>query len=87
MSEEEGTLTFDLDKVTLGDIVDIEDVCGVPWDDIVEMDNPPTKVLLAMVWVAKRRDNPKFTLDDARQTPIADIRAMTVEADPTVAAD
>lgn len=87
MSEEEGTLTFDLDKVTLGDIVDIEDVCGVPWDEIVEMDNPPTKVLLAMVWVAKRRDNPKFTLDDARQTPIADIRAMTVEADPTVAAD
>jgi len=84
---EDTTLTFDLDKVTLGDIVDIEDVCGVPWDEIVEMDNPPTKVLLAMVWVAKRRDNPKFTLDDARQTPIADIRAMTVEADPTVAAD
>ena len=88
MSEEEPTtLTFDLDKVTLGDIVDIEEVCGRSWDDIVEMDSPPTKVLLAMVWVAKRRDNPKFTLDDARQTPIAEIQAMTVGSDPTVAAD
>lgn len=83
---EEATLTFDLDKVTLGDIVDIEEVCGIPWDDIVEMDSPPTKVLLAMVWVAKRRDDPDFTLDDARKTPVADIRAMTVESDPTVAA-
>lgn len=84
---EETALTFDLNKVTLGDIVDIEEVCGLPWDDILDMDGLPTKVLLAMVWVAKRRDNPDFTLDDARQTPVAEIQAMTVESDPTEAAD
>ena len=83
---EETALTFDLNKVTLGDIVDIEEVCGVAWDDILDMDGLPTKVLLAMVWVAKRRDDPDFTLDDARQTPVAEIQKMAVESDPTEAA-
>lgn len=85
---EQTALTFDLNKVTLGDIVDIEEVCGVAWDDILDLEGGlPTKALLAMVWVAKRRDDPSFTLDDARETPVAEIQAMTVEADPTVAAD
>lgn len=78
--------TFDLDKITVGDIVDIEETCGMPWDDIVDMDTPPTKVLLAMLWVVKRRDNPDFTLDDARNTPLADIQSMSVGSDPTDAA-
>lgn len=78
--------TFDLDKVTVGDIVDIEETVGMAWDDIVDMDSPPTKVLLAMLWIVKRRDNPAFTLDDARATPLADVQALTVGADPTGAA-
>jgi len=84
---EDNALTFDLNEVTLGDIVDIEEVCGLAWDDVLDMQNLPTKVLLAMVWVAKRRDNPDYTLDDARQTPVAEIQAMTVTSDPTEAAD
>lgn len=83
----DNALTFDLDQVTVGDIVDIEEVCGVPWDDIVEMDYPPTKVILAMVWVSRRRDNPDYTLDDARNTPLSDIQKMTMSTDPTDAAD
>ena len=78
--------TFDLDKVTVGDIVDIEETVGMPWDDIVDMDSPPTKVLLAMLWIVKRRDNPEFTLEDARDTPLAEVQALTVGADPTDAA-
>ena len=78
--------TFDLDKVTVGDIVDIEETVGMPWDDIVDMDSPPTKVLLAMLWIVKRRDNPEFTLEDARNTPLAEVQALTVGADPTGAA-
>lgn len=78
--------TFDLDKVTVGDIVDIEDTVGMAWDDIVDMDSPPTKVLLAMLWIVKRRDDPNFTLEDARNTPLAEVQALTVGADPTDAA-
>ena len=78
--------TFDLDKVTVGDIVDIEETVGMAWDDIVDMDSPPTKVLLAMLWIVKRRDDPNFTLEDARNTPLAEVQALTVGADPTDAA-
>jgi len=86
MSDTDTAFTFDLDKVTVGDIVDIEETVGMAWDDIVDMDSPPTKVLLAMLWIVKRRDDPNFTLEDARNTPLAEVQALTVGADPTDAA-
>ena len=82
----EGEFTFDLDKVTVGDIVDIEETVGMPWDDIVDMDTPPTKVVLAMLWVVRRRQDPSFTLDDARQLPLSEVQSLSVGSDPTGAA-
>lgn len=81
-----GEFTFDLDKVTVGDIVDIEETVGMPWDDIVDMDVPPTKVVLAMLWVVRRRADPTFTLDDARQLPLSEVQSLSVGSDPTGAA-
>ena len=61
-----------LDKLTLGDLADIEDVTGATVNG-VDLQNPTMKFALALYWVIKRRDNPKFTYADARSVPLTDI--------------
>jgi len=61
-----------LDTLTLGDLADIEDVTG---DTIngVDLANPPMKFALALYWVFRRKEEPKYTYEDARKTPITQL--------------
>lgn len=73
------------DDLTLGEIADIEDVCGQGYD----LSQPGSKVMLAMTYVAMRRKDPTVTLEDVRS-----VRMIHMEVDddepeevPTEAAD
>lgn len=54
---------------------------------VKEVEFNPT-VLKALVYISKRRDNPEFTLEDARNIKVADfaLEGGDEEADPTSAA-
>ena len=75
-----------LDQLTLGDLADIEDVTGMSLNG-VNLDSPPMKFALALYWVIERKNNPKMTYADARNTPISELSAFqkALAGNPTAA--
>lgn len=65
-------LTFDLDQLTLGDIVDVEDVAGISLQGL-DMRNLPMKAVVALLWIFKRKQDPAFTYADARAMPVSEV--------------
>ena len=60
--------SYAIDDFTLGEIEWIEDELGAALDEI----NPYSiKAALRFVTIIKRRDNPKFTVDDARKLKLS----------------
>ncbi|MFE5621724.1 hypothetical protein ACFQ8S_06880 [Streptomyces virginiae] len=58
-------LSLSLDSLTLNEIEMIEDIIDGPLDGIAKPGAKKAKLLKAMAFVIKRRDNPDFTLEDA----------------------
>ncbi len=60
--------TYSIDAFELGELEWLEDELGVPLDEI----NPNSmKAAVRFVYLIKRRDNPDFTLDDARKLKLS----------------
>lgn len=64
---------FDLNELTIGDLEDLEDIVGVPFDQI-NMERPSMKVAKAMIYIVKRRTDPDFTLEDARDIRVSELQ-------------
>lgn len=60
------SVDFNPDDMTFGDMIDFEDVAGIPITALEKDQAISSRVLLAMVWIGARRDNPAFTIDEAR---------------------
>jgi len=58
---------MDIDTLTLGDIEDIENYAGLSFSDIGEDKPGVSKLRTALVWVLKRKENPEFTIEEARK--------------------
>ena len=65
MSDQESTLDFNLNDLTIGEIVTIEELTGLPFDAMTDPDKPKGKLLQAIAYISKRRDNPEFTFEMA----------------------
>lgn len=80
MAEEEqqqSLVSFDPNELTLGDVMDLEDVAGKPLSQIMEgfQEDPPSfsaRELAALVWIAQRRTNPKMKFEDVRDVKFMD---------------
>lgn len=80
-------LKIDPDDLTIGDLEDFEDITGQSFDQAFQANGNGTahvsaKAIKAMVFLVKRRDDPSFTLDDARNVKIGALDIATKE-DPT----
>lgn len=64
--------TFDPGTLTLAELCDFEEAAGVA-AMVAFKEGLSAKAITALVWVLKRRDDPQFTLDDARATTLADL--------------
>lgn len=58
-------LSMDIDSLTIDEIEIIEDIIDAPLDSLAKPGAKKAKLLKAMAFVVKRRDNPDFTLEDA----------------------
>ena len=65
MSDQESTLDFNLNDLPIGEIVTIEELTGLPFDAMTDPDKPKGKLLQAIAYISKRRDNPEFTFEMA----------------------
>ena len=59
------SINFNLNDLTIGEIVSIEELTGLPFDAMTDPDKPKGKLLQAIAYISKRRDNPEFTFEDA----------------------
>jgi hypothetical protein len=59
------TLDFNLNDLTIGEIVTIEELTGLPFDAMTDPDKPKGKLLQAIAYISKRRENPEFTFEMA----------------------
>jgi hypothetical protein len=68
---------MDFDALTLGDIEDIENYAGLPVSFIADTTKPgAAKLRTALVWIVKRKADPTFTIDDARNLPSSEMNAI-----------
>ncbi|MFE6159811.1 hypothetical protein ACFQ7F_12970 [Streptomyces sp. NPDC056486] len=63
-------LSLNIDSLTLDEIEIIEDLIDAPLDSLSKPGQKKARLLKAMAYVIKRRDNPDFTLADAGRLKI-----------------
>ena len=56
---------IDINDLTIGEIVEIEERTGLPLDALGQADKPKGKMLQALAYISKRRDDPSFTWEMA----------------------
>ena len=88
-------LRFDENEITVGDLEDFEDITGRPLEEVLaefrdrkpeDTSLPPLKVLKAIIFLAKRHEDPAFTAAMARDVKISELEIVPIGVDPTVAA-
>ena len=62
---------IDINDLTIGEIVEIEERTGLPLDALGQADKPKGKMLQALAYISKRRDNPDFTWEMAGELKIS----------------
>ena len=76
----EDTLDIDINDLTIAEVVEIEELTGLPFDAMGDSSKPKGKMLQALAFISKRRPNPDFTCEDAGALKIDLAHA---EPDPT----
>jgi len=73
-------ITFDVESMSLGEVEQFEEISGV---DITHLDGGAlsVKAMIALVYISEHRQNPEYTIDDARRVKIMDLQVDT--PDPT----
>jgi hypothetical protein len=80
---------IDIGELTLGEMEAWEELTGEPFGVFLAacesgLERLPTRYVSALVVVLQRRENPDYSLEDARRLRASDVEP--VEADPTPAA-
>lgn len=63
---DDDTIVLDMDAMTLGELEQIEEIAGADAVKAMMGGQMRAKALIAVAYVVKRRDNPEFTLEDAK---------------------
>lgn len=74
------SLKFDPEDLTIGEMEDLEQAAGKSFGEIIRdfrTDMFSVSTIKAIVWVVKRRDDPGFTLEQAREVKASLLFAST----------
>jgi len=73
-------MNIDISDLTIAEVVEIEDLTGLPLDALGQDDKPKGRMLQALAFISKRRDDPSFTFEDAGALKIT---TTSSKPDPT----
>lgn len=76
-------MSFTLEDLTLGDVEEVEKYSGQPLASLADAESNKGRLMTALAWVIKRKEDPKFTIDDAKKMPMGDITKLLNQEDPT----
>ena len=82
MTDTDSIFNVDINDLTIAEVVEIEERTGLPLDALGQADKPKGKMLQALAYIVKRRDNPDFTWEQAGAMRIS---AAQATPDPTPA--
>jgi hypothetical protein len=68
--------SFDFESLTLGEVEIIESLTGESIDQAFTNGKPKGKALKSFIWVVMKRDNPKFTIEEASNYTLSQALAM-----------
>jgi hypothetical protein len=57
-------VAIDLDDLELGEVEELEESLG---QSLSEIDVSSARVIVRLIWITKKRNDPKYTLDKARK--------------------
>ena len=60
----------DINSLTIAEVVEIEDRTGLPLDALGQADKPKGRMLQALAYISKRREDPEFTWEMAGELKI-----------------
>ena len=64
-------INFNINDLTISEIVTVEDLTGLPFDALSDPDKPKGKMLQALAFISKKRENPEFTFEMAGELSIS----------------
>lgn len=67
---------FDFDSLTLEEVEIIENLTGESIDQAFGDGKPKGKALRSFVWIVMKRENPKFTIEEASKITLSQAIAM-----------
>ena len=65
MADAAELFNIDINSLTIAEVVEIEDRTGMPLDALGQTDKPKGRMLQALAYISKRKDDPSFTFEDA----------------------
>ena len=71
---------IDLDKLTLNEIEEIEDLTDTPFDELFTAKGKKGRMLKAIGYVVKKREDPDFTYEQAGELPMDFLENLLPEA-------
>ena len=70
MTDTNDHYTVDINSLTIAEVVEIEDRTGMPLDALGQADKPKGRMLQALAYISKRREDPDFTWEMAGELKI-----------------
>jgi len=64
---------MNLEDITLAEMSEIEKIADAPISWLSDDDKPKGKLLHALNFVMKKRENPSITMEEAGKTPLTEI--------------
>jgi len=72
-------LNIDVSDLTIAEVVLIEDLTGMPLDAMGQSDKPKGRMLQALAFITKRREDPTYTFEQAGELKVT---TETSKTDP-----
>ena len=84
MSDAEELFNIDINDLTIAEVVEIEDRTGLPLDALGQSDKPKGRMLQALAYIVKKRQDPAYTWEQAGELKI---NTTSEPVDPTDGAE
>jgi hypothetical protein len=72
---------MDIKKLTLGELAKVEELGGASISSLQDESKPKLKMLIALAYVIKKRENPKITLIEVESMPMDELDALIGDID------
>ena len=80
MTDINDIFNVDLNDLTIAEVCEIEDRTGLPLDALGQADKPKGRMLQALAYIVKRREDPEFTWEQVGDLKIS---TSSEKVDPT----